>query len=320
MDTLDLASIQARFLTYQRARNHSPKQIAHYEQTFRHFARFLHITNRPANAEALRTATFEAFVVWLRETPLDRPYRGSSQRAETGIWGLTKDLRAFVRWCQAEEQDFVTWKVTVPMPKLGRELFPILRDEQLVQVWQSKMLVGKGEMAVRNRAMVALMLDTGIRLGELAGLKKSSIVGMQYVQVLGKGHRERLCPFSSAALAYLVTWLKLREELGIDDREPLFLLRYRGIQQFFKRLSQEIGVNVHPHLLRHQAATLLVRGNTDLESVARILGHAQLSTVQLYTSLSNEDLAVKHAAASPFGKLQDMLPEVSKPRRRLKAS
>jgi integrase/recombinase XerC len=320
MDTLDLASIQQRFLTYQRARNHSPKQLAHYEQTFRHFARFLHIENRPATADSLRTATFEAFVVWLRETPLARPYRGSYQRAETGIWGHTKDLRAFVKWCSSEEQDFITWKVTVPMPKLGRELFPILRDEQLVALWQSPMLAGKGEMAVRNRAMVSLMLDTGIRLGELAGLKKSSIVGMQYVQVLGKGHRERLCPFSSAALVYLVAWLKLRDELHIPEDEPLFLLRYRGIQQFFKCLSVSLGYSVHAHLLRHQAATALICGNTDLDSVARILGHAQLSTVQLYSSLSNEDLAVKHAAASPFGKLQELLPEGSRPRRRLKAS
>ena len=320
METPDLAAIQEGFLTHQRARNHSPKQLDHYRQTFRHFARFLALTDRPATAESLRTPTFEAFVVWLRETPLDRPYRGSSRRTETGIWGMAKDLRAFVRWCQAEEQGFVAWKVTVPLPKLGRELFPILRDEELVRVWQSQMLVGQGEMAVRNRAMVALMLDTGIRLGELAGLRKSSIVGMQYVQVLGKGHRERLCPFSSAALGHLLAWLKLRDALRIPDDEPLFLLRYRGIQQFFKRLSKDVGLNVHPHLLRHQAATFLIRGSTDLDTVARILGHAQLSTVQLYASLSNEDIAAKHAAASPFGKLQGMVPEGPRPRRRLRAS
>src|SRR4051794_40755575 len=92
VESLDLETIQARFMTYQRACNHSPKQLTHYACTFRDFARFLHETGREPVPTTLKTPTFEAFVVWLRETPLGRPYRGTTQRTESGIWGHMKDL------------------------------------------------------------------------------------------------------------------------------------------------------------------------------------------------------------------------------------
>lgn len=84
-----------------------------------------------------------------------------------------------------------------------------------------------------------------------------------------------------------------------------------------KRITHDTGIHLHAHKLRHQAATMLVRENADLHVVKRMLGHAQLSTVEVYLSLSNADLAAKHALASPFARLDAALRNgEGQPRRR----
>src|SRR5439155_7214079 len=92
MQRLPLASAQERFLSFHRASNHSQKQLAHYDLTFRDFARFLAATDRTDALAALTTPTFEAFVAYLKATPLSRPYRGTTERSIVGIHGHMKDL------------------------------------------------------------------------------------------------------------------------------------------------------------------------------------------------------------------------------------
>ncbi len=105
MERPTLAQAQERFLRYQRSRNHSAKQIAHYTQTFRDFARFLEETERETTVAVLVTGTFEAFIEYLRATPLPRPYRGTTVRSIVGIHGHLKDLRAFVHWCLVVQRE-----------------------------------------------------------------------------------------------------------------------------------------------------------------------------------------------------------------------
>src|SRR5207248_8386327 len=87
--------------------NHSPKQLTHYQLTFRDFDRFLEETRRPATLAAITTQTFEAFIEHLKDTPLARPYRGTTQRSIVGVHGHMKDLRAFVRGLSDEQLDRV---------------------------------------------------------------------------------------------------------------------------------------------------------------------------------------------------------------------
>lgn len=103
MQHLTLEEAQRRFLTYHEAMNHSPKQLAHYGITFREFARFLDVADRPRTVAALTTEAAQGFVAWLRATPLPRPYRGTVERSIVGVHGHMKDLHAFVRWCAEEE-------------------------------------------------------------------------------------------------------------------------------------------------------------------------------------------------------------------------
>ena len=105
-----------------------------------------------------------------------------------------------------------------------------------------------------------------------------------------------------------------------DEPGALFWLKRDGVKMVLRRIQRETGLHLHSHKLRHTAATKLVRSGLDLHTVRRILGHNQLSTVEIYLSLSNEDLRAKHNAASPFESIRRQLPQEesrTKKRRRL---
>ena len=314
MTVPSLHEARERFLSHQRARNHSRKQLEHYARSFHDFGRFLESTDRPATMAVLTTASFEAFIQWLKETPLTRIYRGSTQRSITGIHGHMKDLRAFVHWCIEEE--LVDWRVKVPVPKLPRRLFPILSESDLLALFQATMMTGQTEAAIRNRALLALLLDTGIRLGELAGLTPQMVQG-RYLRVVGKGDKERIVPFQPEAAKLLADWLKVRSAIGAPETEPLFLLKYAGIVMLVKRLRRQTGVDIFPHKVRHTTATQLIRAGVDLHSVKELLGHTTITTTEAYLSLSREDLMNKHSQGSPFALVAQHLPD-TKPQQRRK--
>ncbi len=305
MEHASLADAQQRFFAYQAGENHSPKQLAHYRQTFKDFDRFLAVKRHPRHVGILTSETCQAFVTWLKETPLRRPYRGTTARSIVGVAGHLKDVRAFVRWCADEERGLVTWKVTVPKPKVPDTFFPVLSDEELLKVWRSRRLTGEQEFPIRNRALLALFLDTGLRLAELAGLTPGAIHGsgsLRFVHVLGKGGKERLVPFTPPVGALLDAWLAIRGLLP-TDRATLFLLEPRGIQILLRRIGLETGVHVFAHKIRHSAATNMILDGADPFTVKDILGHTQIATTLRYVSLDPKDIAAKHAAASPFLRL-----------------
>ena len=311
MQHLALEEAQRRFLAYHEALNHSPKQLAHYGLTFRDFARFLVATRRPATVAALTSEAAQGFVAWLKATPLPRPYRGTTERAIVGIHGHMKDLRAFVRWCAEEE--LIDRKVRVPLPKLPETFFPTLTDEELVMIFSCQGLTGRSDYAVRNRALFALLLDTGIRLGELAGLTPGDVVARQGVRVIGKGSKERFAPFTEGVAAYLDAWLAVRARFEPAGDEPLFLLTRAGITTLIKRIAHATGIHLFAHKMRHTAATHLVRQNVDLHTVRKILGHTQLATTERYLSMTHADLQAKHAAGSPFASVLARLERESAP-------
>ena len=318
MRHLALEEAERRFLAYHEALNHSPKQLTHYRSTFKNLARFLAATCRPPTVGALTSETAQAFVAWLKATPLARPYRGTTERAIVGVHGNMKDLRAFVRWCA--EEGIVDWKVRVPLPRLPETFFPVLSEADLLAIFSSPHLTGRSEYATRNRALLALLLDTGIRLGELAGLAPADLVARQGVRVVGKGGKERFAPFTEGVATYLDEWLALRGRLAREG-DPLFLLKYAGITVLLRRIGRDVGVQLFAHKVRHTAATHLVRRNVDLHTVRKILGHTQLATTERYLSMTHEDLQVKHAAGSPFADILALLrqehPQPARKRHRL---
>jgi integrase/recombinase XerC len=165
---------------------------------------------------------------------------------------------------------------------------------------------GQDLLSLRDRAMMELFYSSGLRLAELAALDIADIQEDHQVRVLGKGSKERLVPVGQCARDAIEIWLTIRQTMACEDG-ALFVtargrrLSHRSIQVRMAKWGQEQGlaVRVHPHKLRHSFATHMLESSGDLRAVQELLGHANLSTTQIYTSLDFAHLAKVYDGAHP---------------------
>lgn len=162
------------------------------------------------------------------------------------------------------------------------------------------------DLETRDVAVAELLYGAGLRLSELLGLRLADLDFAQgLVRVTGKGRRERLVPMGRAAQTALKAWLPLRP--GGDPLGPVFPgpsgrpLCARAIQKRLALLARRRGLAVplHPHMLRHSFASHILQSSQDLRAVQELLGHAHLSTTQIYTHLDYQQLARVYDAAHP---------------------
>jgi integrase/recombinase XerC len=196
---------------------------------------------------------------------------------------------------------------SIQAPKQAKPLPKQLNvDEmhQLLDIKESDLL------ATRDKAMMELMYSCGLRLSELANLNTKSVQPDGQLRVIGKGNKERLLPIGKTALEALGTWLKIRPELAGNEEPALFvsMLKNRiGTRQIAKRMKlwatrQNLEQSVNPHKLRHSFATHVLESSSDLRGVQELLGHANLSTTQVYTHLNFQHLAHVYDGAHPRAK------------------
>lgn len=166
-------------------------------------------------------------------------------------------------------------------------------------------------MVLRDKAMFELFYSSGLRLAELASLRPENLnFADGTVRVTGKGGKTRVVPVGSQATQALHAWMKQRETLLKPGETALFLSRYgkeispRSISQRLKiqAMRQGISANVHPHVLRHSFASHLLQSSGDLRAVQEMLGHASISSTQVYTHLDFQHLAKVYDAAHPRAK------------------
>ena len=162
--------------------------------------------------------------------------------------------------------------------------------------------------AIRDKAMFELFYSSGLRLAELVGLDPAQLdMGAGEVRVTGKGNKTRIVPLGRHAVAALQAWLAVRGQLAKPDEAALFVgargsrITPRVVQLRMKQwgIKQGITSNVHPHLLRHSFATHVLQSSGDLRAVQEMLGHASISTTQVYTHLDFQYLSKIYDAAHP---------------------
>jgi len=193
----------------------------------------------------------------------------------------------------------------VRAPKAARRLPHTLDADQMARLLE---IPAGGGLTARDRALMELLYSSGLRLAELVGLDQADLdLKDRTVRVLGKGKKSRIVPVGRLALAALRAWLKERATLAAANEAALFVGRAgkrlgpRAIQArvdyWAKR--QGLGVHVHPHLFRHSFASHLLESGGELRGVQELLGHADISTTQIYTHLDFQHLARIYDAAHP---------------------
>ncbi len=192
-------------------------------------------------------------------------------------------------------------------PKSAKTLPQALSTDQAVKFVD---ITGDGLLEQRDHAIVELFYSSGLRLAELVNLDIGQLDFVQgTVIVTGKGNKTRIVPMGSHAMRAIKTWLQRRTTIKIADTNPqaLFVTQQghritpRAVQYRVKgwAIKQEINTDMHPHLLRHSFATHMLQSSQDLRAVQEMLGHANISTTQVYTHLDFQHLAKIYDDAHP---------------------
>jgi integrase/recombinase XerC len=194
-------------------------------------------------------------------------------------------------------------------PKAAKALPQVLSPDTCTQLLNGAHAAAEDDvLQARDRAMFELFYSSGLRLAELAGLDLNDLdLQAGEAEVTGKGRKTRIVPVGQQALNALAVWLQQRAPLACDNTPALFLnqrgtrLTPRSIQLRLKRWALQAGLNqhVHPHLLRHAFATHVLQSSGDLRAVQEMLGHASISTTQVYTHLDWQHLAKVYDQAHP---------------------
>lgn len=250
-----------------------------------------------------RETSGEAVAEWIRALSGDDYSVASLARKLAALRGLARYLLGE----NLRDDDF---SAALVGPKMLRRVPGTLTPEEVERLLAAPSGVSPYEL--RDRAILELFYSSGLRVSELVGLSLTQIdLENGYVRVFGKGSKERVVPVGSKAVAALGVYLRSGRPKFVKPRtgSQLFLSeRGRAISRIMlwvlvKRYAKIAGITkpVKPHLLRHSFATHLLSGGADLRAIQEMLGHANLSTTQIYTAVDQKRIVDQHAKFHPRG-------------------
>ena len=300
---MDDAALVERYLEYQRVeRRLAARTLALYQADL---AKLL------AYAEAVPVALVAVHNAHIRRWVAQMHGGGRSGR---GIALILSGWRGLYTWLGREGLVEANPVQDVRAPKSGKPLPKALGVDEAVQLAEFSGEAEDPWLEARDAAMVELLYGAGLRVAELTGLDvRASGAARGWVDldageahVLGKGSKRRSVPIGAQAAQALTAWLALRGE-GATLNPALFIGRHgtrltsQSIWQRLRRRSQLAGLAtpVHPHMLRHSFASHVLQSSGDLRAVQELLGHANISTTQVYTRLDFQHLARAYDAAHP---------------------
>ena len=216
-------------------------------------------------------------------------------------------LKNFFAYCAKQHPELITTNPVelVSTPKIKRTLPEVLDVDTLFKLLA---IPDNSEIAIRDKALLELFYSSGLRLAEISGLQWYDLqLDEGMVRVLGKGNKQRLVPIGKMAKRALLRWQPIAILWNNNEAPYVFIskrggqLKHRSIQARVKYWAQKQGLweRVYPHLLRHSFASHMLESSGDLRAVQEMLGHADLSTTQIYTHLNFQRLAQVYDQAHP---------------------
>ncbi len=242
------------------------------------------------------------------DTHLVRAYAAQLHRQGMSGRSLQRKLsaiRSYYRFLSREKQVRYNPAADVRAPKTARKLPSVLDADEV-----SRLLTNDRDdpLSLRDHAMLELLYSSGLRLAEIISLNNHDIdLAGGLARVTGKGNKTRDVPVGRMARQALRRWLQVRADIAGVDEVALFVsqrggrLQPRSVQQRLRKwaLQQGMDQSVHPHMLRHSFASHLLESSGDLRAVQELLGHADISTTQVYTHLDFQHLARVYDEAHP---------------------
>jgi integrase/recombinase XerD len=288
-------------------RGRSPHTVDAYRRDLRRYTRFLALRG-VSDATAASREDVGAFAAWLASTEYDdgMPYRATS------VARTLAAVRSFHRFLLAERRTGADPTDGVVAPKLPRGLpHPLTVDEMSALLDAVPPATPAG---LRDRAILEVLYGCGLRVSEAVGLDLDDVdLDEGSVRAFGKGSKERVVPLGRAGVGAVRAYLAAaRPALARTRSGPALFLNQRGgrltrqgVAGIIRGAARSAGIGrpVSPHALRHSFATHLLEGGADVRVVQELLGHAALSTTQVYTLVTGERIREEYFAAHPRGRL-----------------
>ncbi len=268
----------------------SPNSVEAYARDVRKLQQFLEMEQVRASPTQVTTRLLRDFLATLTDLGL-----GATSQART-----LSGLKAFFNFLIMEDLLKLDPTDTLEAPKTGRHLPDTLSYPEIETLFGVIDL--STDEGLRARALLEVLYSSGLRVSELTDLRLSNIYADQgFIKVLGKGNKERLVPIGREALKHLNFYLSgVRGHLDIKPgAEDVVFLNARGSQlsritvfTTIKKLAERAGLrlSISPHTFRHSFATHLIEGGADLRAVQEMLGHASITTTEIYTHLDRDYL------------------------------
>lgn len=284
-------------------RGASDHTVSSYRADLTQFFAFL---NARVNPLEITSAEIESYLSYLHH---------EEKQKSTSIARKLSALRQFFKFLRIEHEMGTDPLENVSTPKLGKGIPKGLTESEvqdLLRITEDGLQYPEKNAAAsrsRDRAMIYLLYASGLRISELAGLTLNNLETEQgYVRVRGKGEKERIVPFAPVAGEHLLDYVQNHRSSFSPTTAHVFIsargvLTRQAIWKILAKLARAAGIQkrVTPHMLRHSFATHLLQSGINLRSLQLLLGHADLSTTQIYTHVAPEHLKKIHKKYHPRG-------------------
>ncbi|MGK9476479.1 site-specific tyrosine recombinase XerD [Melioribacter sp. OK-6-Me] len=281
-------------------KNLSENTVSSYQSDLKKFFDFLYREN-VSDLNDVTSEVISKYLEEMRQLGIDSSTSARYMSALRGFWSFLENM------------NYVSSNPTEKLTgiHISRKLPSVLSVEEIDLILQSVDV--STPAGLRDRAILELFYSSGLRVSELINLRMTDLLfDDEVIRVLGKGSKERFVPVGKSAVYWINEYLKMgRPFLKNQIRSENFVfLSRRGtklsrmwIWKIFERYSKQAGINkeIHPHTFRHTFATHLIEGGADLRAVQEMLGHADISTTQIYTHVDREFVKQMHRDHHPRG-------------------
>ncbi|MDP3114830.1 MAG: tyrosine recombinase XerC [Candidatus Cloacimonadaceae bacterium] len=290
------------YCDYIRVEGKSPRTIEGYKLDLDQLHSFLKqfFENEEVRVEEINTLQIRDFLRWLHDKP----------DCNRSLARKTAALRGFFSYLMLSDIISANPMLKIKRPKYEKKLPHFFSEDEinlLLSIPDQNTKCG-----IRDRAILETIYSSGLRLAELAGIQLGDIDFRRgRIRVVGKGNKERIIPIGRPALDAIRSYLPVREDFQTQHSSNLLFLTYRGkdfdtkqldiiLGRYISIVAQQKGYS--PHTLRHSFATHMLARGADLRAIQEMLGHSQLSTTEIYTHVTLEDIKDAYRKGHPRGK------------------
>ena len=291
-----LSDLITEFLRYLLIdKGYSENTIESYKRDLNKFLEY----NKNTSIDNISNEDLKKYIKYLNDNGLN----------EKSIARNISSLKSFYKFLVISKYISSNTSDSLYLPKIKKSLPSTLTEEEVMSLLDIDLT---DNFSYRNKAMLELLYATGLRVSELINLKLQDIdFSQDIIRTFGKGSKERIIPIGDYAREYLEKYIyEYRSSmLKKDNNEYIFLNNHgkqmtrQGFFKIIKKIAKEKGINkeLSPHTLRHSFASHLLKYGADLRTIQELLGHSDISTTQIYTHITNEELKQNYNEFHPHG-------------------